>query len=341
MDFNLLKQIVETPGAPGFESPIRSLVETEVQSAADEVTTDGIGNLIAHIQGKGPKVMVSAHLDEISLVSTMVDDQGFIRFHTLGGFDPSTLATQRVMVHGTQDCLGVIGSKPVHVQTDEEKKQPLDVSKFYIDIGYPPEQVQSLVPNGSPITRLRSLQKMGDCVTGKSLDNRISVYLLVETIKQMAISDIDFYGVFTVQEEVGIRGARVAANAIQPDIGINLDVTLANDVPGTEQHQHCTTLGGGTAIKILDKSVISSPEIVEFLTDTAISNNIPYQREVLTAGGTDTSAMQYLMGLGTKVGCISTPTRYVHSTVETVHTDDISAGIRLLNASLSDLHKLV
>jgi len=338
LDFDLLKRIAETPGAPGFESPIRDLVIEEIKDHVDEYHIDGIGNLIARKKGGDKKVMAAAHLDEISLISTQVDDNGFIRFHTLGGFDPITLSTQRVKVHGKEALLGVIGTKPIHAQTDEEKKQPPKLKNFFIDVGLPVEKVKDLVPDGTPITRERTLEKMGDCVTGKSLDNRISVYLLVQALKQAKSTNADFYGVFTVQEEVGLRGARVAANAIQPDVGIALDITLANDVPSIEKHNYCTTLGNGAAIKIIDRSVISSPQLVEYLEQLASDNDIPHQREVLTAGGTDTSAMQYLMGLGSHVSCISTPTRYVHSTVETCSVKDIEAATRLITKVAEDIH---
>lgn len=339
MDFQLLKEIVETPGAPGHEKPIRDLVENLVRDYADECYTDGIGNLVVRKKNDGNKVMAAAHLDEISLISTNVDENGFIRFSTLGGFDPETLVTQRVMVHGNKDLPGVIGSKPIHVQTDEEKKAKSKQKNLFIDTGLPADEVKELVPDGSVITRDRKLIRMGNCVTGKSLDNRISVYLLVEALRNAESCDCDFYAVFTTQEEVGIRGARVAANRIQPDVGIALDITLANDLPGIQSHEQCTKLGEGTAIKIIDRSVICTPALVTFLEDIANKNEIKHQREVLTAGGTDTSGMQYLMGIGSHVGCISTPTRYVHSTVETCSVQDIDAGISLVRNMIEQIHQ--
>lgn len=339
MDFELLKRIVQAPGAPGFEQPVRQLIIDEVGKHVDDYSVDGIGNLIVRIKGDGPRVMASAHMDEISLISTQVDENGFVRFSTLGGFDPITLTTQRVLVHGKEDLVGVIGSKPIHVQTDEEKKQPPKLSNLFIDVGLPADKVRELVPDGTPITRQRELIKMGDCITGKSLDNRISVFILIEAIKQASSSRADFYGVFSVQEEVGIRGARVAANGIQPGVGIALDTTLANDLPSIGKHEYCTRLGEGPAVKVMDKSVISSPDLVRFLSTLAERHGINYQREVLTAGGTDTSGMQYLMGLGTKVCCISTPTRYIHSTVETVSQQDVEGAIEWTRHMIEEIHQ--
>lgn len=283
--------------------------------------------------------MASAHLDEISLIATYVDDNGFIRFHTLGGFDPRTLYTQRVSVQASTSLPGVIGCKPAHLLKDEEKKQAPKIEELFIDVGLPADVVKERVKPGTLIVRERELIEMGDNVTGKSLDNRASVYILIEAIKKAKNLDIEFYGVFTVQEEVGLRGARVAASGINPDVGINLDITLANDFPGVEPQQRITELGKGTAIKVMDGSVICTGSLVEFMESTANNNGIPFQREVLTAGGTDTSAMQYLTGVGARVGCISTPTRYVHSTVETASQKDIDSSVELLSALLKELHK--
>ncbi len=339
MDVNLLKKISEIPGAPGFEHKIRDFIVAELKDYVDSFEVDGIGNLIVRKKGGKTKVMAAAHLDEISLMTKYIDDKGFIRFHNLGGFDPKTLSTQRVIVHGKQDLLGVIGTKAIHSQSPEERKQAPKLEDFFIDVGLPSEKVKELVPLGTPVTRERDLRELGDCITGKSLDNRLSVYILLEAIRQASSTQCDFYGVFTVQEEVGVRGARVAANHIQPQIGIALDLTLANDTPGNEAHNQCTTLGKGTAIKIMDSSVISTPTLVAFMEKTALENQIPWQREILTAGGTDTSAIQYLTGVGAHVSCISTPARYMHSTVETASKADIDAGIQLMTRLIEDVHQ--
>ncbi len=337
MNIELLKKIVETPGAPGHEKPIRDLIIGLVKDYVDEYRVDRMGNLIVRLKENGPKVMAAAHLDEISLITTSVDSNGFIRFSTLGGFDAETLITQRVKVHGSKTLTGVIGNKPVHIQTDSEKKSKSKLSDLFIDVGLPEKEIKKLVPNGTVVTRDKNLVQMGNCVTSKSLDNRVSVYMLVEAILNKPEAGCDFYGVFTVQEEVGVRGARVASMSIQPEIGIALDVTLANDLPGVSDHEKCTLLGEGIGIKVMDKSVICTPSLVSFLEDLSTKESIPSQREVLTAGGTDTSAMQYLMGIGSHVTSISCPTRYVHSTVETCSISDIEAGIKLTKACIEQI----
>lgn len=337
MDLSLLKKIVKTPGAPGHETPIRAFIKEQVEPHVDELTTDSIGNLIARVKGDGPAVMMAAHMDEISLITTHVDDKGFIRFSTLGGFDPETLVNQRVFIHGTETIPGVIGGKPIHTQTDEQKKTKTKLKDLFIDTGLPGDKVKEIVRDGSTVTRMGELMELGDCLTGKSVDNRISVFILIEALKQAKTCNSDLYAVFTVQEEVGIRGARVAAQRIQPEIGIALDTTIANDLPGSGDHESCTTLGEGTAIKVMDKSVICTPNLVAHLEEIAEQRNITHQREVLTAGGTDTSGMQYLVGIGSYVSCISTPTRYIHSTVETVSKSDVEAGIALATATIETI----
>ncbi len=338
MNIKLLKQIIKTPGAPGNENLIRNLIKKNLMDCVDEAKTDRMGNLIARKKGTGPKVMFAAHMDEISLITTNVDKNGYIRFSTLGGFDAETLISQRVIVHGKEELPGVIGSKPIHIQTDEEKKSKTKLGDLFIDVGLKEERVKKLVPDGTPVTRERELITMGECVTSKSLDNRISVYILLEALLAQPQSDADIYAVFTVQEEVGLRGARVAAQAIQPDVGIALDVTLANDLPGVSDHDKCTSLGEGIGIKVMDKSIICTPPLVSFLERIASEKSIPYQREVLTAGGTDTSAMQYLMGIGSHVTSVSCPTRYIHSTVETAAVSDVKAGIDLTIACMESIN---
>ncbi|NCN27583.1 M42 family metallopeptidase [bacterium] len=331
IDFNLLKRTSETPGAPGFEKSIRELVIAEIKDHVDSLHTDRMGNLVAFKKGKtNKKIMSTAHLDEIGFIVTHVDDKGFIRFHTLGGFDPKTLTAQRVIVHGKKDLIGVMGGKPIHVMTPEERKQSLMCQDYFVDVGLPADEVKKLVDVGTPITRQRDMIEMGSCVNGKSLDNRVAVYILIETLKKLKNPAFDFYGVFTVQEEVGLRGATVASHQIEPDIGINIDVTIAFDTPGAKEEEMIARLGKGTAIKILDGSVICDTRLVEFMKKQAEANKIPYQLEILTAGGTDSAAMQRMSKNGCIVGAISIPCRNVHQTVEMCNKDDISYSIDLL-----------
>ncbi|MDG5766941.1 M42 family metallopeptidase [Balneolales bacterium ANBcel1] len=340
MNVALFKTIVNTPGVSGFEDPIRSVIAGHLQDAADRISTDSMGNLIA-TRGSGDKqLMFAAHMDEIGLISTYVDEQGFIRFHTLGGFDVKTLFAQRVTVLGKKHLPGVIGGKPSHVLTPEEKKKAPVLDDLFIDVGLPLDKVRELVPIGTPIVRDRSCIEMGELVTGKSLDNRISVYALMEALKACTIpAEYTLHAVFTVQEEVGLRGVRVAAESLKPDIGIAMDITIANDIPGVAAQKKITESGKGPAVKIMDGSVISTPELVRFIERTAQDHDIPLQREILTSGGTDTPAMQYLTGGGARVSCISVPARYIHSTVEAASKQDIDHAVALAVALISTIDR--
>lgn len=337
----LLKQICEIPGAPGFEKRVRDLVVELVTPLADEVKTDNLGSVIAIKKGKrnpdGKRVMVAAHLDEIGFIVTHIDDQGFLRFHTLGGFDPKTLTAQRVIVHGKKDLVGVMGSKPIHVMSQEERTKLPKTTDFFIDLGLTKEEVEKIISIGDPVTRDRELIEMGDCVNCKSIDNRVAVFILIETLRQLENPAYDVYATFTVQEEVGIRGANVAAHSINPDFGIALDTTIAFDVPGAAAHEKITELGKGTAIKIMDAMTICDYRMVEFMKQTAVKEAITWQPEILTAGGTDTAGVQRMGKQGSIAGAISIPTRHLHQVIEMANKKDIAGSIALLKACLEQI----
>jgi len=341
MEFNLplLKEICETAGAPGFEKRIREIVLREIHSLADSVSTDKMGNVTAVKKGKEPKkVMVAAHMDEIGFIITHIDEKGFLRFHTLGGFDPKTLTAQRVIVHGRKDLVGVMGCKPIHIMTPEERTKVPQLTDFFIDLGMPAVEVQKYVRVGDPVTRQRELIEMGNCVNCKSIDNRVSVFILIETFRQLKSIPYDLLGVFTVQEEVGIRGASVAAHHLEPDFGFGLDTTIAYDVPGSQAHEQITRLGSGAAIKIMDSSTICDSRMVEFMKQTADKHKITWQPEILPAGGTDTAGVQRMGKNGCIAGAISIPTRHIHQVIEMADKNDISACINLLSACIQEMN---
>jgi len=340
MNFELLKQISETPGAPGYEKPIRNLIIEQISNLVDKVDVDNMGNIIAFKKGEGnKKVMLAAHMDEIGFIVNHIDENGFIRFIPLGGFDPKTLTSQRVIVHGKQDLIGVMGSKPVHVMTDEEKKRAPKTEDYFIDLGMRKEEVEKYVQIGNPVTRERELIEMGDCVNGKSLDNRISVFVLIEVLKalQSTLHPYDIYAVFTVQEEVGIRGAQVATQNIEPDFGFAIDTTIAFDVPGSQAHEQVTKLGEGTAVKILDSTAIADYRMVEFIKKVADDKQIKWQPELLAKGGTDTAMVQRMTKSGSIAGAVSIPTRHIHQVIETVHKEDIESSIQLIKNCLTEM----
>ncbi|MDH3710464.1 MAG: M42 family metallopeptidase [Cyclobacteriaceae bacterium] len=341
LNIKLLKDICTAFGAPGFEHEIRNLVIKEVEPLVDELTVDNMGNIHTVKRAKknpeGKKVMVAAHMDEIGFIVTHIDDHGFVRFHTLGGFDPKTLTAQRVVIHGKEDIMGVMGCKPIHVMTPEERNKMPKNKDYFIDCGMEADRVKELIQVGNPITREREFIEMGECVNCKSIDNRVSVFVLLETLKNLKSVPYDVYGIFTVQEEVGLRGAQVAAHQINPDFGFGLDTTIAYDLPGAQAHEQITSLGKGAAIKIMDASAISDYRMVDFLKKVADEHKIPWQPEILTAGGTDTAAVQKTGKNGAISGAISIPTRYLHQVIEMANKKDIQASIDLLTKALQSL----
>ena len=344
LNFHLLSEICKTPGAPGFEGPIRQLVLKELKGLVDECSVDSMGNVIAIKYGKdrSKSILASAHMDEIGFMVTHIDDQGFVYFHTLGGFDPKTLTAQRVIIHGKEDVLGVMGSKPIHIMTAEERSKQANISDYFIDTGLSKSELEERIEIGSPITRERELVTMGHLINAKSLDNRASVFILLESLRSLKKSrrkpSYDFYAVFSVQEEVGLRGAKTATQAIQPDFGIGLDTTIACDTPGTKPQERVTQLGEGAAIKIMDSSCICDARMVDFLKTTARSKDIQWQPEILRAGGTDTAALQLYTAGGSIAGAISLPTRYIHQVIETCHQDDLKGCIQLLSQAVCQIH---
>lgn len=340
LNIKLLAEICETPGAPGYEQPIREVVLRELKSLGVKVSIDNMGNVTALKKGKNSKkVMIGAHMDEISFIVSHIDDKGFLHFHPLGGFDPKTLTAQRVIVHGKKDLVGVMGSKPIHVMTAEERNKVPKITDYFIDLGMDVKEVKKYIQIGNVVTRERKLIEMGDCVNCKSIDNRVSVFILIETLRQLKNTPYDVYGVFTVQEEVGIRGANVSALQIQPDFGFGLDTTIAYDVPGALAQEMVTKLGDGTAIKIMDSSTICDYRMVDYMKKTADKYKIKWQPEILPAGGTDTAGIQRMSAGGSIAGAVSIPTRHIHQVIETASKKDIEGSISLLKHCLEDLDK--
>jgi len=257
----------------------------------------------------------------------------------VGGFDTRTLIARRVTVHATGGATyGLIGTKPVHVLTDEERKKPTEMKDLFVDIGLSGKEAKEKVRVGDPVTLVQTFAEVGNFVTGKALDDRLGVYVGIEAMKRLGKHQADVYFVATVQEEVGLRGARTAAFAIAPDIGVALDVTIACDIPSVPAHEQVTRLGKGAAIKVKDSASISHPGLVQFLVNLAEQRKIRYQLEILPRGGTDAGAIQPARE-GVAVVTISVPTRYVHTVVETAHKEDIEAAISLLVAFLETCHK--
>ena len=339
VDVGLLKLICDTPGVSGFEEPVRAVLAAEFERTCDEVRIDRMGNLIGLKRASRQtstnlplKVMVSAHMDEIGLAVRHIDPAGFVRIMPIGGIDPRTLMSERIIIHGRKDVRGFIAPPPGWILAEEEKKRVLPVKELIVDTGLSKLDIDKLVTLGDPISFAAGFQDLnGEMVMGRNFDDRVGVYTLVEALRRIGPLAIDLYAVASVQEEVGVRGAITAAYAIDPDIGIAIDGSLASDVPyARDDEQHCV-LGKGTGIYLIDNRTISDPSLVRFLVSIAEGNNIQFQRNL--GGGTDASEIQRTRS-GTRALTIGAPTRYMHSTTQLCHKGDIEHTVRLLVAFL-------
>jgi putative aminopeptidase FrvX len=335
----LLTALAEASGPPGREERVREIVEPELAALCDRVERDPLGSVIG-VRGSGePRLMLAAHMDEIGLMVTHVEERGFVRVIALGGWDPRTLVGQRVLVRGREDLEGIVGTTPVHLLDPEERGKAPKLEDLGVDLGLPGERVRELVRPGDTVTRLRPLRRLGDLITGKSLDDRVGVYVMLEALRAAGPSPGEVVAVATVQEEVGLRGARVAAGRVRPQVALAVDTCPANDGPGAWAPGATTRLGQGAAIRVMDASAIGSPALVDLLTEIARERDIPHQFHVANRGGTDTGSLQ-LAGEGAIAGCVSIPTRYVHSSVEACHPDDVEACVRLVAGLIESVGSL-
>lgn len=335
-DVELLAELTEARGVPGYEDRVREIVRRELDAAgATQIRTDPMGNVVGTIEGETDhEVVVAAHMDEIGFMVRNVTEEGFVQVDALGGWDPRVLRAQRATIHTDGgDVTGVIGSVPPHTLDEKDLEADPEVEDITIDLGLDGETAQERVSRGDLVTLDQTTERVGDTVTGKALDDRVCVFTMLEAARNIENPAATIHFAATVQEEVGLRGAQALGVDLDPDLAIALDVTVANDVPGFEPGDHVTQLGEGTAIKLKDSSVITSPKVHRRFQSVAEEEEIDYQLEVLPAGGTDTAGFQRFGG-ATPVGALSIPTRYLHTVTETAHIDDIDATIELLTALL-------
>ncbi len=332
----LLKTLSELPGAPGREERVREFIITQIEEHCDEMRTDTMGNLICLKRGSSEnpqRVMLACHMDEIAFYVRAIDEKGFLRVQQLGGFDTRNLFARRVRIE-TRDGDEIFGSmnpsgRPVHVATEEERKKIPRVSEFFVDTGLDADEVKERVRPGDPVTLVQEFMEMGDLATGKCLDNRVACWLGVRVLQQLERPADDIYVVFTVQEEIGVRGAITSSYDVDPDIGIAIDVTLAVDIPNVGDDEQITKLGEGAAIKIMDSYSVSDKRLVDEFIEIAEKHEIPHQFEILPLGGTDAGALQRARA-GCRVITLSVPTRYIHTVTETIHKKDLRATLDLL-----------
>jgi putative aminopeptidase FrvX len=332
-DFDLLRDVTETSGVPGYEDRVRDIVEAELDEHTDSVRVDAMGNVVGTVEGDSDySVAVAAHMDEIGFMVKHITDDGFLKLDALGGWDARVLRAQRVTVHGEEDITGVFGSVPPHT-LDEVPEGEEEVGDRVVDLGRDAEAVEELVSVGDLVTMQQDTIQMGDTVTGKALDDRVCLFAMLEAARAVEDPAVTIHFCATVQEEVGLRGATALGVDVDPDLAIALDVTIASDIPGVSEDKHVTALGDGAAIKLKDSSVITTPKVHKRLRSVAEAEDIDHQLEVLPSGGTDTAGFQNTHG-AKPVGAISIPTRYLHTVTETANGDDIRASIDLLTAFL-------
>jgi len=324
----LLKQLTEAFGPSGYEDNIRKLVLAEVKPLADEIKVDALGNLIARkrpskVTKDTRKIMIAAHMDEIGLMVSHVDENGFVRFSNIGGvFGKYVLGGRVRFLNGVQGVIGYDRFEKVH-------EMPA-MDKIYVDVGATSKK-DCPVKVGDVAAFDRPFIEMGNRLVAKSMDDRVGVLVAIETLRALKSSPHDVYFVFTTQEEVGTRGAGTSAFGVDPDVGIAIDVTSTADTPNAMKME--MALGKGPCVKIQDSGAISDPRVVQWMIRTAEKNKIPYQREVLLFGGTDARAMQ-LTRAGVPAGCLSIPTRYIHSPSEMVDLTDVEDSVKLMIAIL-------
>ncbi len=333
MDFGLLKKLAETPGISGREERVRDLMIKEFSGLGNgEMTVDAMGNLIAHIVGSGPRVALAAHMDEVGFMVSKIEPEGFIRVVPAGGVDAKVFWAQKVVVHGRQDLPGVVGSVPPHLSAAEgpeaEKAVPIDAC--FIDIGLPAEEVNKLITIGDPVTFATQCWEAGDAFFGKALDDRLGLFIMLESVRRAAHFDCDLFLIASTQEEYGLRGIGPAVYAVKPAIALALEGTVASDTPGLALPANMTptALGKGPEIRLTDRRMISNRPLADFLDMVGREAGIPHQMIVKKVGATD-AAVGQVTGAGVRVGAVAVPTRYIHAPIGLVSKTDVEHAIAL------------
>lgn len=328
-----LEELTNLYGVSGNEGSVRKYIKEKAKAHADEMWTDNLGNLFVHKKGNGKKIVACAHMDEVGMIVRGIRDDGLIVYQC-PDVDPRTVVSKRVVI-GPDNVKGVIGAKAIHLQTDEEFESALPHEKLYIDIGAKDKaDAQKHVKKGDFICFDTKFERFGSgCIKAKALDDRAGCAVLLEMLAQNY--DCDFYAVFTVQEERGLRGSKVVSYALDADLALVIEATVANDMPDSLSHQTVTNVGLGAAISVMDGATIVLPKMVNALIDTAKKHNIQYQMRKGAKGGTDAGSI-HKAGKGMIVGGISVPCRYIHSPISVCSEEDIKNVFKLADAFIKD-----
>ena len=331
----LVKELVSLNAPSGFEDEVRNFIKSNI--SADEIYTDTIGNLICRKKGIGKKIMVCAHMDEVGLLITEITENGFLRFDTLGGIETAVLGSKKVLI-GKDRIPGIIGTKAIHLQKKSEVTTPFEKKDLYIDIGAKDkEAAKKLVSVGDFAVFDGEYTLFGNNkVKAKALDDRVGCAILMKLLNDNFESDI--YFVFSVQEEVGLRGAQIAAYNINPDLAIVIDGTTCNDIHASSPHTKVTTMGGGAVMTAVDRSAISDKDFFDFIKKLADKENIKLQIKRTTAGGTDAGAIQR-SNFGVKTAVLAVPCKYIHSPISVMDNNDFESVYKLTKSILENIER--
>ncbi len=332
----LLKELTDINAVSGNEDRLREYIYSAAQKYADQVTIDSLGNVIAFKKGTltKHKIMLSAHMDEVGFIVTGYSESGAIKFKNVGGIDSRILLGKNVWV-GESKIPGIIGVKPIHLQEKDERTKNTKMSEMYIDIGTGKrERTEKIVSLGDYISFRSDYLELGDCIKAKALDDRVGCYILLDALKHTY--SYDLYACFTVQEEVGLRGAETAAYSVNPDLAFVVEGTTCADVPDVEEFEYSTLLGKGAALTIMDRTTYATKNLVDFIYKTAVKNKIDVQFKQTTTGGNDAGSI-HLSRSGIKVASISVPCRYIHSPVSMMSKKDFESTANLVKAVLNEM----
>lgn len=334
MNSSLLMHLIQTPGVSGREEQVRKLVSQHLTPIVDTVTTDAMGNLIGHRAGKGPKVALVAHMDEVGFLVSKIEKAGFIRVIPVGGVDARVFNAQKVMVHGREDLPGIVGSVPPHLQKKDNgtaTKEAVPIAECFIDVGLPAEEVMARVAIGDPVTFATDCWENAASIFGKALDDRVGLYIMLEAAGRIRQTDCDLYLIASVQEEYGLRGVGPAVFGVEPRIMLALEGTVATDMPGLTLPSNIATIsqGNGPEIRISDARMLSHRPLVDFLIQTAKNGKVPHQVIVKNMGATDAAQAQTTAS-GIQTCAVSVPVRYIHAPVGVARKSDIQQTIDLV-----------
>lgn len=338
MNIDLLKKLCDTPGLPGEEHKIRDLFIQEIEQHTKNIEIDVLGNVIAHIPGKGPKFVLDAHMDEVGFMINHIDERGFIHITPLGGMDPRVFYGQRLTLWGKRPVTGMVGAIPPHISRNTNNMEVPDIEDCVVDTGLSVENVNRYLKIGDLGTFDTELVENDESVISKALDNRLGIFVILEALTRKKEINCDLYITATVQEEVGLRGARIITPVYEPDFAVALEGTVAMDVPGIPDYKSLANTGEGPEIRLSDRYLVAHRTFSFFITELAESNNIPCQLTVKKAGSTNATAMQ-VTGKGTRAAVVSVPVRYLHSPSSVAYKNDIESTVLLVAKLIENINR--